>query len=102
MGPAQMSRGPQLATDCSLTYALFSRSLPPEHIVGEDVSEILDMIAAHMKVIEVARLKKSCRCCEKMVQLPAPSRPIPGSMAGAGLLAYILVSKLTTICHCIG
>lgn len=62
-------------------------------VVGEDVSEILDMIAAQMKVIEVARLKKSCRCCEKMVQLPAPSRPIPGSMAGAGLLAYILVSK---------
>lgn len=60
-------------------------------LVGEDASEILDMIAA--QVIEVARLKKSCRCCEKMVQLPAPSRPIPGSMAGAGLLAYILVSK---------
>ncbi|WP_434734557.1 IS66 family transposase (plasmid) [Rhizobium sp. YTUHZ044] len=62
-------------------------------LVGEDVSEILDMIAAQMKVVEVARLKKSCRCCEKMVQLPAPSRPIPGSMAGAGLLAHILVSK---------
>ncbi|MBX5082548.1 IS66 family transposase [Rhizobium lentis] len=62
-------------------------------LVGEDVSEILDMIAAQMKVIEVSRLKKSCRCCEKMVQVAAPSRPIPGSMAGAGLLAYILVSK---------
>lgn len=62
-------------------------------LVGEDASEILDMIAAQMKVIEVARLKKSCRCCEKMVQVPAPSRPIPGSMAGPGLLAYILVSK---------
>lgn len=62
-------------------------------LVGEDVSEILDMIAATMKVIEIARPKKSCRCCEKMVQVPAPSRPIPGSMAGAGLLAYILVSK---------
>jgi transposase len=62
-------------------------------LVGEDASEILDMIAARMKVIEIARLKKSCRCCEKMVQVPAPSRPIPGSMAGAGLLAYILVSK---------
>jgi len=62
-------------------------------LVGEDASEILDMIAAQMKVIEVARLKKSCRCCEKMVQVAAPSRPIPGSMAGAGLLAYILVSK---------
>jgi transposase len=62
-------------------------------LVGEDVSEILDMVAAQLKVLQVARLKKSCRCCEKMVQEPAPSRPIPGSMAGAGLLAYILVSK---------
>lgn len=62
-------------------------------LVGEDVSEILDMIKAQLKVIQIARLKKSCRQCEKMVQPPAPSRPIPGSMAGAGLLAYVLVSK---------
>ena len=62
-------------------------------LVGEDVSEILDMIAAQMKVVQIARLKKSCRRCEKMVQVPAPSRPIDGSMAGAGLLAHVLVSK---------
>lgn len=62
-------------------------------IVGEDVSELLDMIAAQLKVIEIARVKKSCRCCEKMVQVPAPSRPIPGSMAGPNLLTHVLVSK---------
>ncbi len=62
-------------------------------VVGEDVSELLDLIAARLKVIEIARVKKSCRRCETMVQSPAPSRPIPGSMAGAGLLAYVLVSK---------
>lgn len=62
-------------------------------VVGEDVSELLDMITAQLKVIEIARVKKSCRRCEKMVQSPAPSRPIPGSMAGPGLLAHILVSK---------
>jgi len=54
-------------------------------VVGEDVSELLDMIAA--------RIKKSCRRCERMVQEPAPSRPIPGSMAGPNLLAHVLVSK---------
>jgi DNA repair exonuclease SbcCD ATPase subunit len=48
-------------------------------VVGEDVSELLDMIAAQIKVIEIARVKKSC--------------PIPRSMAGPSLLAYILVSK---------
>ncbi len=62
-------------------------------LVGEDVSEILDMVAAQLKVLRIARLKKSCRRCERMVQLPAPSRPIPASMAGGALLAYILVSK---------
>jgi transposase len=62
-------------------------------LVGEDVSEILDMIAAQMKVVQIARLKKSCRRCEKMVQVAAPSRPIEGSMAGAGLLAHVLVAK---------
>jgi transposase len=62
-------------------------------LVGEDVSEMLDMITAQLKVVQIARLKKSCRRCERMVQMPAPSRPIPGSMAGAGLLAHVLVSK---------
>ena len=62
-------------------------------VVGEDVSELLDMVAAQMKVIQVARVKKSCRRCERMVQPAAPSRPIPGSMAGPGLLAHVLVSK---------
>jgi transposase len=61
--------------------------------VGEDVSEILDMVVAQLRVLEIARPKKSCRRCEKMVQASAPSRPIPGSMASASLLAYILVSK---------
>ena len=63
-------------------------------LIGEDVSKILEMVCATLKVIEVARLKKSCRCCEKIVQSPAPSRPIPGSMAGPSLLAFILVFSL--------
>ncbi|MFN7089587.1 MAG: IS66 family transposase [Allorhizobium sp.] len=62
-------------------------------LVGEDVSDMLDLIAAQLRVLQIARLKKSCRRCEKMVQEPAPSRPIPGSIASAALLAYILVSK---------
>jgi transposase len=62
-------------------------------LVGEDVSEILELISARLKLIETARLKKSCRRCEKITQLPAPSRPIPRSMAGPGLLAHVLVSK---------
>lgn len=62
-------------------------------LVGEDVAEILDLVAAQLKVIEMARLKKSCRRCETMVQTAAPTRPIPRGMAGPGLLAHILVAK---------
>ena len=62
-------------------------------LVGEDMSEILELISARLKVIETARPKKSCRRCEKITQTPAPPRPIPRSMAGPGLLAHILVSK---------
>jgi transposase len=62
-------------------------------VVGEDVSEMLGLIAAQLKVVQIARLKKSCRRCERIAQMLAPSRPILGSMAGAGLLAHILVSK---------
>jgi transposase len=60
---------------------------------GEHVSELLNMIAAQMKVGQIARIKKSCRRCKRMVQEAAPSRPIPGSMAGPNLLAHVLVSK---------
>ncbi|SDY01007.1 IS66 family transposase zinc-finger binding domain-containing protein, partial [Roseicitreum antarcticum] len=44
-------------------------------LVGEDVSDMLDLVAAQLRVLQIARLKKSCRRCEKMVQEPAPSRP---------------------------
>ncbi len=54
---------------------------------------MLDLVAAQLKVQQIARLKTSCRRSERIVQEPAPSRPIPGSMASAALLAYILVSK---------
>src|ERR1700682_4031583 len=62
-------------------------------LVGEDVSEILDFIAAKLKVVETARLKKSCRSCEKIFQPSVPTRPIRRGMIGPGLLAHILVSK---------
>jgi len=62
-------------------------------LIGEDVGEILELITARLKVIETARPKKSCRRCEKIAQVPAPTRPIPRSIAGPGLLAHILVSK---------
>jgi transposase len=61
--------------------------------LGEDVSEILEYVHGHFKVIRHIRPKLSCSSCQKIVQASAPSRPIERGIAGPGLLAHILVGK---------
>jgi transposase len=61
--------------------------------LSEDVSEILEYVPAHFKVIRMVRPKCRCTSCSRILQEPAPNRPVERSMAGAGLLAHILVSK---------
>jgi transposase len=61
--------------------------------IGEDVSEVLDYVPARFRVIQHVRPKLACPGCERIVQVTAPSRPIDRCLAGAGLLAHILVSK---------
>lgn len=61
--------------------------------LGDDVSEMLEYVPAHFEVIRIVRPKLSCAACERIVQEPAPSRPIDRGLAGPGLLAHVLVSK---------
>ena len=61
--------------------------------LGEDVSEVLEYVPARFKVIRTVRPKLSCACCARIVQEPAPHRPIDKGLAGPGLLAHVLVSK---------
>jgi transposase len=61
--------------------------------LGEDVSEMLEFVPARFKVIRTVRPKLSCACCSRIVQEPAPHRPIDRGLAGPGLLAHVLVSK---------
>jgi transposase len=61
--------------------------------IGEDVAEILDYVPARFRVIQHVRPKLACPACERIVQVEAPSRPIARGLAGAGLLAHVLVSK---------
>ena len=61
--------------------------------IGEDVSEQLEFVPEHFKVIRHVRPRLACRCCERVLQAPAPSRPIERGIAGPGLLAHVLVSK---------
>ena len=61
--------------------------------LGEDVSEMLEYVPSHFKVIRHVRPKLSCASCQRIVQPLAPSRPIERGLAGPGLLAHVLVSK---------
>ena len=62
-------------------------------LVGEDMSEQLELVPAHFKVIRTVRPKYSCAGCQTMVQEPAPSRPIAKGLFAPGLIANIIVSK---------
>jgi len=61
--------------------------------LGEDVSEQLEYVPEHFKVIRHVRPKLSCAKCSTIVQQPAPSRPIDKGIAGPALLAHVAVSK---------
>ena len=61
--------------------------------IGEDVSEMLEYVPSHFKVVRQVRPKLSCAHCQRIVQAAAPSRPIARGLAGPGLLAHILVAK---------
>jgi len=60
---------------------------------GEDVSEQLERVPATFKVIRHVRPKFACNRCERVIEAPAPSRPIERGLAGPALLAHVLVSK---------
>jgi transposase len=79
------------------TYAPRQNSCPDcggqLRLLGEDVSEVLEYVPASFKVIRQVRPKLSCCGCERIVQAPAPSRPIDRGLAGPGLLAHVLVAK---------
>ena len=67
---------------------------------GEEVCEKLDIIPAKVRVIRHIRFKYACKSCEGVdsdgptVKIAAaPVQLIPKSIATAGLLAHLLVSK---------
>jgi len=64
------------------------------HIIGEDVSERLDIVPAQFRVIVTRRPKYACRSCEAgIVQAPAKPRLIEGGMPTEATIASVIVSK---------
>jgi transposase len=62
--------------------------------IGEETTEELEYIPAKVFVREIVRVKYGCRRCQEGVVIaPLPPRPIEKGRPGAGLLAYIAVSK---------
>jgi len=66
---------------------------PMVHI-GDDVSEILELVPAHFLVQEHHRAKYACpRCKESIVTAAGPSKLIEKGLPGPGLLAHVVQSK---------
>jgi transposase len=76
--------------------------------LGEDVTEVLDYVPGHFRVIRHVRPKYACTACDAITQAPAPAMPsrltawhgisplrglIPRGRATPGTLAHPLVSK---------
>lgn len=64
------------------------------HVIAEDVSEMLDVVPAQLRVKVIRRPRYGCRACsDAVVQAPAPPRPIPGGLPTEAMLAHVLVAK---------
>jgi transposase len=62
--------------------------------IGEDVTRELELQPAKLEAHIHVRPKYACRCCKEGVcAAPLPARPIPGGIAGPGLISEVLVSK---------
>jgi len=60
---------------------------------GDDISEQLEYVPESFKVIRHIRPKFTCTDCDRIIEAPAPSRPIERGLAAPSLLAHVIVSK---------
>src|SRR3981189_124840 len=65
------------------------------HRIGEDVSEVLDVIPAILRVLRTIRPKYGCRgCTDGVVQAKVLPRLIESGMASTALVTHVVVSKV--------
>jgi transposase len=66
----------------------------PKQRIGEDVSRELEFIPAQLEVKVHVLPKYACpKCRDGVASPPVPPKPVPGGIAGAGLVAFVVVSK---------
>jgi transposase len=62
--------------------------------IGEDLSRELEYTPAKLEVTVHVLPKYACpKCRDGVTSPPVPPKPIPGGIAGPGLVAYVVVSK---------
>jgi transposase len=66
----------------------------PMDRIGEDITRELELQPAKLEAHIHVRPKYACRCCKEGVHAALlPPRPIPGGIAGPGLISEVIVSK---------
>ena len=66
----------------------------PKTRIGEDESRELDFIPARLEVKVHVLPKYACpKCRDGVASPPVPPKPIPGGIAGAGLVSFVITSK---------
>jgi transposase len=66
----------------------------PKTCIGEDESRELDFIPARLEVKVHVLPKYACsKCRDGVTSPPVPPKPIPGGIAGAGLVSFVITSK---------
>jgi len=61
--------------------------------IGEDVTEILELIPAKLFVLRYVRAKYAAKNGDSVLTAPLPGLPIEKGMAGPGLLAQVMIDK---------
>jgi transposase len=61
--------------------------------IGQEVSEQLEYVPGHFKVVRHVRPKLACVGCQGIFQASAPSRPIARGLPGPALMAQVMVAK---------
>ena len=62
-------------------------------VIGEEITEQLDIIPAQIRVRRTIRKTYACSTCESVQRAPKPAELLPRSRASAELLTHIAVSK---------
>ena len=66
----------------------------PMAVIGHDCKRVLEYVPGRFEVHETLSEKRACSGCgDQVVTAPGPDKLCDGSLAGAGLIAHVLVSK---------